>query len=163
MKNIKIEIKWGIIFTVITLLWSVLEKSSGLHDEHIDKHPFYTNFFAIIAVITFVIALQDKKKNHYGGVMNWQQGFISGLIISAVVALLSPLAMYITFEYISPNYFTNVINYTVDRKIHSREAAESFFNLNSYMMQGIVGSLSMGVVTSAIVALLVKSRKKVVS
>ena len=31
MKNIKIEFKWAIIFTIMTLLWMVLEKLCGLH------------------------------------------------------------------------------------------------------------------------------------
>ena len=46
MKNIKIEIKWAIIFAVMGLVWMFIEKLVGLHNEHIDKHAIYTNFIA---------------------------------------------------------------------------------------------------------------------
>ena len=41
----KTEIKWAVIFSIVMLLWITLEKLTGLHSEHIDKHPVYTNFF----------------------------------------------------------------------------------------------------------------------
>ena len=45
----KTEIKWAIIFAIVMLMWITLEKLTGLHSEHIDKHPMYTNFFSIPA------------------------------------------------------------------------------------------------------------------
>lgn len=161
MRNFGIELKWGLIFTAAGLLWSLIEKLTGLHDEHIEKHMIYTNIFAVVAIAIFVFALKDKKQNFYGGEMTWSQGFISGLAISVVVAMLTPLSMYLTFGYMSPNYFENVIELTVSKGIHSREVAEKYFNLEGYILQGIFSGLSMGVVTSAIVALFVKSNKKV--
>jgi hypothetical protein len=47
MKNIKIEIKWAIIFSVMGLLWMVLEKLCGLHGKYIDYHLYLTNLFAV--------------------------------------------------------------------------------------------------------------------
>ncbi|MFN8257850.1 MAG: hypothetical protein U0W24_19290 [Bacteroidales bacterium] len=61
MKSIKIEIKWAIIFSVVALLWMVLEKLCGLHDKYIDYHLYLTNLFAIPAIVTMVLALKDKK------------------------------------------------------------------------------------------------------
>jgi hypothetical protein len=48
MSQYKIEIKWALIFFIVSLIWIFLEKLVGLHDAHIDKHPIYTNFFAIL-------------------------------------------------------------------------------------------------------------------
>ncbi len=62
MKNIKIEIKWAIIFSLVGLLWMVLEKLSGLHGTYIDYHLYLTNLFAIPAIIIMVMALKDKRK-----------------------------------------------------------------------------------------------------
>ena len=63
MKKIQIEIKWAIIFVIMTLIWMILEKVAGLHDEHIDKHPIFTNFIAIPAIAIYVFAILDKRKN----------------------------------------------------------------------------------------------------
>lgn len=160
MKNLRIEIKWALIFAALTLLWMVLEKAVGLHDRYIDKHLVYTNFFAIPAIAVFVFALLDKKKNYYHGIMNYRQGLICGLIISVMVMVLSPVTQWITSVVITPEYFPNVIEYSLKTGYHqTREEAEAYFSLKNYIIQGLFGSVAMGAVTSAIVALFVKSKQ----
>ncbi|MDR5589667.1 DUF4199 domain-containing protein [Christiangramia sp. SM2212] len=158
MKKFAIEIKWGIIFSIVSLIWMFLEKGLGWHDENIAQHAIYTNLFAIVAIIIYVLALLDKRKNFFHGKMTWSQGFISGIIISIVVAILSPLAQYITHEFITPDYFENVIAFTVEKGAMSKEAAEEYFNLTSYIIQSFFFALVVGVVTSAIVAYFVKKK-----
>lgn len=158
MKKFSIEIKWGVIFSVVSLLWMFLEKGLGWHDENIAQHAIYTNIFAIVAILLYVFALLDKRKNFYNGKMTWTQGFVSGIIISVVVAILSPLAQYITHEFITPDYFTNVIDYSVESGAMTREAAEEYFNLKSYIIQSFFFALVVGVVTSAIVAFFVRRK-----
>lgn len=160
MKNIKIEIKWALIFTLSMLAWMFFEKSMGWHDEKIADHATYTNFFAIPAILVYVLALLDKKKNFYSGVMSYKQGVISGLIITVIVTVLSPLAQYITSTIITPDYFPNVIEYAVSSGKMTQADAEAYFNINSYMIQSVIGALVMGLVTSLIVAIFVKSKSK---
>lgn len=158
MNKIAIEIKWGIIFTVSGLAWMYLEKMLGWHDELISKHPIYTMLFSVVAIAIFVFALKDKKKNYFQNQMDWKQGFLSGCIVSVIVALLSPMSQYITSEFISPNYFQNAINFAVENNRMTLEDAQAFFNLKSYIFQGAYGAISMGIVTSAIVAFFIKSK-----
>ena len=158
MNKFKIEIKWAIIFIVMMLLWMVLERLTGLHDVHIDKHPIYTNFVAILAILVYVLALLDKRKNFYNGVMSYKQGFMAGLIITLIVTAFSPLTQYITSTIISPEYFTNVINYSVNEGLMSQTEAEAYFNLKSYLVQVIIFTPIMGIVTTAIVAIFTKSK-----
>lgn len=158
MSKYRIEIKWAIIFALATLLWMVFEKSMGWHDVLIEKHAIYTNFFAIIAVAVYVLALLDKRKVDYNGKMSWKQGFISGIILSVIIAVISPLTQYIISTSITPEYFTNIINFVVDSGKMDQEAAESYFNLKSYILQSLFGALTMGIVTSAIVAFFVKKQ-----
>jgi hypothetical protein len=68
------------------------------------------------------------------------------------------MAMYIVYSYITPEYFKNAMNYAVENKLMTRETAELYFSLKSYIIQSSIGGLSMGVVTSAIVALFVKTK-----
>ncbi len=161
MKKFKIEFKWAIIFTIASILWMVLEKSLGLHDEYISEHAIYTNIFAVIAITVYVLAIIEKKKYFYNGSMNWTQGFLAGLMLTIFVAILSPLAQYIVFHYISPDFFKNIIAYAVANKIYTQAAADTYFTMNSYILQGIVGSISMGVITSAIVALILKTKVQI--
>lgn len=159
MKKITIEIKWAIIFVVMMLLWMVLEKLAGLHDTHIDKHYIFTNFVAVPAIAIYVFALLDKRKNFYNGAMTYKQGFISGLIITVIVTILSPLTQYITSTVITPDYFKNIIEYSVKENKLTREEAEGYFNLSSYMIQTIIFTPLMGIITTAIVAIFTRSKK----
>ncbi|WP_057939525.1 DUF4199 domain-containing protein [Algoriphagus resistens] len=163
MKNIKIEIKWALIFVVMMLAWMALEKSLGWHDEKIADHATLTNLVAIPSIAIYIFALLDKKKNFYHGVMNYYQGFMTGLVITLIVAILCPLSQYITLEFITPDYFSKVINYAVSAGEMTQEEAASYFNLQSYMIMSVVGALIMGVATSAVVAIIVKSKSSALS
>jgi hypothetical protein len=158
MKKFAIEIKWAIIFVVVALLWMVFEKSMGWHDAHIDMHATYTNFFAIPAIAIYVLALLEKRNKFYGGKMTWLQGFLAGVVISLIILVLSPLSQLITHKVITPEYFQNAIDFTAETGRLTREKAEEFFNLKSYMAQSAMGAIGMGVVTSAVVAIF--TRKK---
>lgn len=158
MKSRKIEIKWGVLFILVGLIWMVFEKAMGWHDVHIDKHATYTLLIAPIAIAIYVFALLDKRQNFYGGKMSYRQGLITGLIITAVVVILSPVSQYITSTFITPEYFKNVIEYSVSSGQMERTAAEDYFNLQSYMIQSVIGAAVMGVMTSALVAFFVRSK-----
>ena len=158
MSKYKIEFKWGVIFTLMLLVWMVLERIVGLHDEHIDKHAIYTNFVAIPAIIVYVLALLDKRKNFYNGIMSYKQGFISGLIVSLIVTIFSPFTQYITSTIITPDYFSNIIKHSVGEGLMTQTEAENYFNLKSYIFQVIIATPIMGILTTAIVAIF--TRKK---
>jgi hypothetical protein len=156
MQKFTVEIKWGIIFIISGLLWVWLEKLFGLHDVYVAQHPLYTNLFGIIAVTLFVFALLEKRRKFFNGTMTWKEGFTSGVIMTIVITLLSPLAQYITYTLITPEYFDNIIEHTLQNTPMNREEAENYFSLRSYILQATFGALTMGVVTSAIAAWLVK-------
>lgn len=162
MRKYRIEIKWTIIFIIMSLLWMLLEKLTGLHDTHIDKHMYLTNLYAIPAVIVMVLALKDKKRNYYQGQITYMQGLISGVIISVVIALLSPLMQWVISYVITPEYFPNVIEYSLKTGYHkTREAAEAYFNYKNYAVQSTIASLVMGVVTTAIAMIFIRTKKQV--
>ncbi|NVK50180.1 MAG: DUF4199 domain-containing protein [Cyclobacteriaceae bacterium] len=159
MKNLRIEIKWAIIFVLMTLLWMLFEKSMGWHDEGIADHASYTNLYAIPAILVYVFALLDKKKNYFGGHMTYKQGFMSGIVITIIVAILSPLNQYLISTYITPEYFANVIEYSVSNGVMEQTEAEAYFSLKNYMLISVIGALLMGLITTLVVALFVRSKR----
>lgn len=155
----KTEIKWGIAFTLVALLWMVFEKAMGWHGPKIDQHPVMTNLFAPLAIALYVFALRDKRNKDLGGEMTWKQGFVSGLIVTAVITILSPISQLITHFVITPEYFPHAIRYAVESGKLTQEQAESYFNLSSYLYQSVIGALVMGVLTAAIVAYFLRRKK----
>lgn len=158
MKKFKTEIKWGLIFMGVSLAWMLLERITGLHSTHIDKHAIYTNFFAIIAIAVYVFALMDKKQSDLNGQMTYKEGFVSGVIISVVVAVLSPFGQLITAYVISPDYFQNAIDHGVSNGLATQVEAEAYFNLKNYIIQSTIFAPVMGVITSAVVAFFLKTK-----
>lgn len=160
MKSRKIEIKWAFIFIAMTLLWMLLEKVSGLHGKYIDYHLYLTNLYAIPAIWVYVLALKDKKRKDFGGNMNYLQGFISGIIITLIVAIFSPLTQWVISYVITPEYFPNVIRRSVEIGYYSTVAdAEANFNYKNYAIQSTIAALVMGIVTTAIVMIFLRTKK----
>ena len=153
MKEYAIEIKWAIIFAVFGLAWMYMEKLLGWHDELIEKHVYYTMLFIVPAVALTVMAILDKRRNFYNGLMTYGQGFKTGFFLTVFITILSPLTQYITSVYITPGYFPNAINYAVSSGQLTQEAAEAYFNVKSYMINSTIGGLIMGTLTSALVAI----------
>jgi hypothetical protein len=160
MKKYNIEIKWAVIFVIMTFVWMLLEKLFGLYTTHIDKHYIYTNFIAIPAIAVYVFALLEKRKRDFGGSMTYWQGLISGLIITAIVTVISPLTQVITNIVIAPEYFPNMMEFAVSSGKMDQVAAEKEFTLGSYIIQGLIGAPVMGVLTSAIVAIFTRRKAK---
>lgn len=159
MNKIKIEIKWATIFAIMALVWMLLEKLCGLHGKYIDYHLYLTNLFAIPAIWIMVLALKDKKKNFYNGNMTFKQGLISGIIVSVLIALISPLTQWITSYVITPEYFPNVIKRSVELGYYKTTVeAKANFNYTNYVKQGVLGALFMGVITTAIAMIFIRTK-----
>jgi hypothetical protein len=160
MKNYQIEFKWAIIFSLVGLVWMLLERLVGLHDQYIDYHMYLTNLFAIPAIVVMVMALKEKKQKHFEGNMSYVQGLLSGTILSVIIAILSPATQWITTYVITPHYFENVIRRSVELGYFvDAAAAEANFNYANYAKQGAIGALVMGVVTVAIAMIFIRTKK----
>jgi hypothetical protein len=161
MKKLNIEIKWAIIFSLAGLIWMVIEKVSGLHSTYIDYHLYLTNLFAIPAIWIMVLALKNKKRVDYNGNMDYKQGLISGILLSTFIAILSPATQWITTYIITPEYFPNVIKRSVELGYFKTTAeAEANFNYANYAQQGAIGALVMGILTTLIAMIFIRSKTK---
>lgn len=160
MKSFKIEFKWAILFSIMGLIWMLLEKLSGLHSTYIDYHLYLTNLFAIPAIWVMVLALKEKKKVTYNGNITYLQGLLSGVVLSIIIALISPLTQWITSYIITPEYFPNVIKRSVEIGYYKTTAeAEANFNYDNYAVQGAIAAFVMGFLTTAIAMIFLRTKK----
>jgi hypothetical protein len=160
MKNVKIELKWAIVFSVMMLLWMLLEKIVGLHSAHIDKHEYVSNLFVIPAVIVYVLALKDKKKIFYQGLISYKQGVVAGIILSVIITLIYPLVQWTISYVITPEYFHNAIAYSLETGYYkTREESEAFFNFKNYVILGAAWALCLGIITSLTAMVFLKTKK----
>ena len=158
MKRFRIEIKWAIVFVIVSLIWMEGEKLLGLHSSHIDKYLYFKNLFAIPAILIYFLALRDKNLHYYSGKMRYMQGLWSGLFLSLIVTVLIPLSQFITFTVISPDYFSNFIQYAVENGQMEQSEAESYFSLGNFIFIGMFSAPILGIVTSAFVSIFVRTK-----
>jgi hypothetical protein len=153
----KTELKWGVIFSLVALLWLVLEFAVGLHDKYISMHPFLTNLFIIPAVAMMYLAIREKKMS-LGGNITFVEALLCGVGVSVIVAILSPATQYLFHKYINPKFFENAINVAISANKLTPEQAAAYFSLKSYMFQASLGAIVAGVITSLIIALIVRTK-----
>ena len=160
IKKIYIELKWAVIFTIALLCWMLLEKTLGWHDEKIALRQWLTLLFAPFAILLYLSAVREKRRRVYGGKMTWLQAFISGVILTVFIALLSPLTQFITYNFITPQYFNDVVESSVTNELMTRTKANEYLNINSYILQAVFGTLGLGIITAGIVAFFVRKKQK---
>jgi hypothetical protein len=123
----------------------------------IEQHATYTLLYAPLAIFIYVVALWEKKRKTYGGRMTFIQGFLSGLLLTLVVVVLTPLSQYISHSLISPDYFSNIIQLTVNSGKMTLQEAEAYFNLMNYTTQSVFFAGGMGILTTVVVMIFMKS------
>jgi hypothetical protein len=163
MKNYTIEIKWAIRFTMLTLAWAIGEQLIGLHDIYIAQYGLYTNLIAVPALLFYFLALQEKKKYFFNGTITWSQGFVSGVMLSFIIALMAPIAQFVIYKSITPHFFETIIAYKTNASLVShpisKSTAEGYFNLKSFMLQSAFSDLSTGVIVGALLSLFIRNKK----
>ena len=159
MKKFAIEIKWGIRYAYLWILWLFIEKSSGYYESKISDYALYSMLFTFVTIFVYYVAIKEKKKDFFKDEMSWKQGCVTGIFLTIVMAILTPLCQIIFHKAIAPEFFPNMIEYSVS-KGNSKEVAENYFNLSSFIIQNIFSTLSLGVVISAVVALFLQTKPK---
>ncbi len=158
--NFKIELKWALAYSLLSLLWIYGEKALGFHDpdRYLVNQPYVTMLIILPYIGIFAWAMIEKRNKFYGGKMTGLQGFKTGIIMTGIITILAPLVQYIISTIITPDYFQDVINYVDKHKMMTREAAENQFNLKNYMIQSTIFGTGFGIVVSAILAFIVKRK-----
>jgi len=159
LDRFKIEFRWASIFTAINLVWVYVEKYLGFHDELSYLHPVLSFLLIIPIGICIFFSLKQKRETYYSGHITWQKAFMSGAFLSLLIAALSIGTVYVMTLYVSPDFFDNAIKISVEKG--ANEAfVEQRFNLNAYIKDTMMFYLAAGVMISALMALLIKSKTK---
>jgi hypothetical protein len=151
------EIKFGIMLSLCMLIWITLEFLVGLHTIYIDMHPYSSILFLVVTALFLYFGVK-KRKAEIDGAFRYSQAFLSSFNIVIVAVLLSPLVNYLFHTFINPDFFTSMIEKSVSSMLMTEDKALEYFNLKSYIQQGIVGGLISGSFLSLIIAFIHRDR-----
>ncbi|MBL0308775.1 MAG: DUF4199 domain-containing protein [Bacteroidetes bacterium] len=162
---LKIIVRYSVLLSLLMLLWLSLEYMVGLHDRFIAYQPYVTLLAVGISIFCIHRALIEVQKEALHR-LTFRQAFVIGFIITLISAVLAIPVQIIFHQLINPDFFQNMKEYSVKHAIELNEdveraklQAESYFNLTSYLLQSVLGTLVSGTVISLVLAWW-KSRKR---
>lgn len=159
MNNRIIELKYGIFLALAGFLWVCLEFAVGLHTKYIDLHPKVT-VLGIIPVIALSILGLSEKIRSMGSEASAVKIMLSGLLIALISGLLSAGLQWVFFTFINPHFFADFTRFAVEHGYSTEEEARGYFNLASYMQQGLIGTIGLGIFITLIRLLVWVIRKR---
>jgi phosphate/sulfate permease len=90
--------------------------------------------------------------------MSDRQGLVSGLLISLVLAVFTALTQWLSSYWVSPAYFPNMIEYATAQGMMTMEEAREYFSSSNYMLQSFIAAPILGLLTSAILMIFLRSK-----
>lgn len=160
MKQYRTEIKWALIFAVVSLTWVLAERLIGLHDKYLDIQQNTALLFFIPMIVIYFLSVYEKKRKFYHGDMTYLQGLGSGLFLTVGILTLTPFIQFISNYIISPDYFKNVISFVVRNGTQTREEAETYFTFGHFLFTNMMEKTITGAVFAAFAPIVAKSPKE---
>lgn len=151
MKSYLHEVVYGLVLALASLVWISLEYAVGLHTKYIAYHGYVTNLFAVVPIFLMWRALKHRRDVLEGGEIAWWQGLTSGMVISVVAGALGAPTIWIFINFVNPNFFAAMIEYTVKTGYYGKtEHAEAYFNFAGYAIQSTLFPVIIGFFTALI-------------
>ncbi len=160
MKKLGIEIKWAAILTCLTVLWFLGEKLIGFHNpDNQSISSILLGIFGLYGLVfaCYFFAYKEKKSVIFQNNWSIKEAFKFGLLLTSMVAVLNPIAQYIMYTSIAPDYFENKILYLQENNSNAAMLIENI-NLTSYIRNGIIDTLSYGIIFTIILSYLTKTK-----
>lgn len=152
----KYEFRWAIIFTLISLLWAVIEVELGWHTfKYFDNHISFTYLFIIPAAVCYFMFFYDKRTHRFKKRFKLKHAFKSGLVLSFLIALINIPMQWIIHFLVSPEYLNTLRLYLMDKHHITGETA-SLINLYNAMWFFPLLLFSLGIVLTIIYAVFLR-------
>ncbi|WP_160164071.1 DUF4199 domain-containing protein [Nafulsella turpanensis] len=160
----KIALKYGVLIVLFTFIWICLEYWAGLHADYIDYHPLATLLSLVVPLLLLYYAMREAKRED-DGEFTYGDAFKTGVFVTLVVALLNPLGQWLFQQMVFPGYLEAMQAHAeakqlaqgIDVEVAQQVAAEEYA-LDSFLLRAVLGSLTAGLVMSAILAIFVRDK-----
>ena len=127
MKN---EFKWAVIMSLVLLVWLTVLKFLGLQEpEQIGLFVIVVNVYYVLLFGLYILAIRERRSRQRGYISR-RDGFLTGLLITLFLVVLSPLNMAIFYYLINPGFFKVMIEFNVSNGV-AAQVAEADYNLSS--------------------------------
>ncbi|MXV37226.1 DUF4199 family protein [Flavobacteriaceae bacterium Ap0902] len=128
----KYEIWWALIFTLVFLLWAVIEVEAGWHElKNFENHLFFTSLFLIPAMVCYLLFFFNKRSHRFKKRFKFKHAFNSGMALTILITLLNIPIQFVIHQLVTPNYLENLQIYLVETLKMDSSIASVFTLSNS--------------------------------
>ncbi|MGI9525662.1 MAG: DUF4199 domain-containing protein [Weeksellaceae bacterium] len=105
----KYEVWWALIFTLVFLLWAVIEVEFGWHEvENIGNHLIFTFLFLVPAMICYFLFFYNKRTHRFKKRFKFEHAFNSGMALTILISLLNIPIQWVIHKLVTPDYLENM-------------------------------------------------------
>lgn len=158
-RKFKIEIKFGLVIGLLTVIWLLGEYSTGLHHDHHDLFLLVTNFVFVIPLAGLYLGISSKRKNDYDQYLSLGQGFITGSMISTIYAFIAGIGQFLYHTIINPHYFDLMITRSQEHGVSAEEATQ-YFNTTNYTISVVISYFVVGLLASLLYSVILKRKRE---
>ncbi len=156
--KIPLPLRYALFISLCMLLWLAFEALVGLHDKYIAYHPYLSMLSVFIPVVFGYLAVKDKR-SQLDGTITFKQALLTGVAVVVITAVLAVPVQLVFHYWINPYFFEDMIEYAVNNGKSTPEQAAMYFNITSYIIQSVLGTLVFGNIIALVVALLMRTKK----
>lgn len=160
----KIALKYGLIYSGINILWSLLLYVTELNRS--ESAWVFQMIALAIPVVCIIMAVNEYKQKEGNGFITFGTAFKKGLLICLIGGIIGSAFYVIYLEAIDPSFKDFMMQQQVDKMTEmgmGEEAIEDAINQSAKFQTpfwmftwGIVGSLFVGAIISLIMAAILK-------
>jgi hypothetical protein len=166
----KTEIKYGVIFAAIVIVWVMFEHVMGYNSARQDIGEYTRLAGILIPIIGVFFGIKAKRDKDLAGAMTWGQGVKAGAAVAIVQTTITTLWFLIYALWINPQFMETMLAFerskmlaagTATAEVDASIAMMSKFYALPYfqMFQEAFGIIS-GVVFAIIFSLFLKRRAR---
>ena len=158
MKKFSIEFKWAALATLAALIWMFIGKSMGFHAEKVRYEVLLEMLFSFLLFIFYWLGIRQKKREYYNGIIQWQQAFMTGLVMCVMITLFFPIIQFITFNQVSPHFMETLELALINDAKMSVEEAQQNASFDLFLRNGVMNNLSFGIIFTTIISYFLKTK-----
>ncbi len=158
-----IEIRYALIVVLFTFLWWIFEYLLGVHDIYIRYNLVFSILGLSVIGAGTMLSIWSRREDRFTG-LSFSEAFKSGMIVTLIVVIFTPLVQFFFHTVINPEYLPNLIERSVNlayeygRSAHkARELGISLFTVANMMWIVPLGYLISGAAFSAVGAYLFRT------
>ena len=155
--NIRIEFRYAVLSSLLTLLWLCTEYLIGLQDKYIAIYPYVTFFAFIIPVICIRLALLEKTELLFQKI-SFKQAFFCGLLLTVFATIFCVPIQIAFLKLINIDFLDNMAAYATEHGKQPKELAQMYYTPGFYITGSVIITFITGAVVSLILARLMRTK-----